>query len=82
MSEPEIKETPPPISGFRAKVIFNFGLFFVFFIFYVGAAVIQTPTFKDIAMISVGGMPLGLLLSLAIFPLSWVLMIIWFKKAR
>ena len=82
MSEPEIKETPPPISGFRAKVIFNFGLFFVFFAFYVGAALIQTPQFKDIAMIPVVGMPLGLLLSLAVFPVSWLLMIVWFRKGK
>lgn len=82
MSEPEIKEAPPPLSGMRSKVIFNFGLFFVFFVFYVGAAVIQTPTFKDIAMIPVGGMPLGLLLSLAVFPVSWLLMIIWFRKGK
>lgn len=82
MSEPEIQETPPPLSNMRNKVIFNFGLFFVFFIFYIGAALIQTPGFEAIAMAPVAGMPLGLLLSLAIFPLSWALMFIWFKKAR
>lgn len=82
MSEPEVNETPPPISGFRGKVIFNFGLFFFFFVFYIGAALIQTPGFETIAMKSIGGMPLGLLLSLAIFPLSWVLMVIWFRKGR
>lgn len=29
---------------------------------------------------AVGSMPLGLLVSLLVFPLSWVLMAIWFKK--
>lgn len=82
MSEPEINETPPPLLNMRGKVIFNFGLFFVFFVFYVGAALVQTPEFKHIAMIPVAGMPLGLLLSLAVFPVSWLLMIVWFKKAK
>ena len=82
MSEPEVHAAPPPLTDMRRKVIFNFGLFVVFFVFYVGAAVLQTPEFKNIAMIPVAGMPLGLLLSLAIFPVSWALMIIWFRKAK
>jgi hypothetical protein len=28
------------------------------------------------------GMPFGLLISLAIFPISWIIIIIWFWKAK
>lgn len=66
----------------RRKVIVNFGLFTVFFLFYMGAAIIQTPLCKDIAVQQVMGMPFGLLISLAIFPVSWIIIIIWFWKAR
>ena len=66
----------------RRKVLVNFGLFFVFFIFYLLAALIQTPTFKDVATLPVLGLPLGLLLSLLVFPVSWVIMIIWFWRAK
>lgn len=82
MHEPEITTKPPALSNKRQKVILNFGLFAVFFIFYVVAAAVQTPEFKAIASVPTFGMPLGLLLSLAVFPLSWILMIIWFRKAR
>jgi hypothetical protein len=66
----------------RRKVLVNFGLFALFFFFYLGAAVVQTPSCKDIAARQVFGMPFGLLLSLMIFPVSWLLIVIWFKKAR
>jgi uncharacterized membrane protein (DUF485 family) len=66
----------------RRKVVVNFGLFFLFFAFYLGAAVIQTPSFKDIAAMPALGMPLGMLLSLLIFPVSWVIMIIWFWRSK
>jgi ABC-type multidrug transport system permease subunit len=73
---------PPTLSGFRGKVLFNFGLFTIFFVFYLGAAVIQTPSFKDIAALPAMGMPLGLLLSLLIFPVSWAIMVYWFWRAK
>jgi uncharacterized membrane protein (DUF485 family) len=66
----------------RRKVWVNFGLFAVFFFFYLGAAVVQTPSCKALATMPVLGMPLGLLLSLAIFPVSWILVVVWFWKAR
>jgi len=66
----------------RRKVLVNFGLFAVFFLFYLGAAVIQTPACRSVAELPVLGMPLGLLVSLAVFPVSWIIMIIWFFKAR
>jgi hypothetical protein len=76
---PSIQNPPPSIRG---KVLLNFGLFFIFFFFYLFAAVLQTPTFKDLAELPVFGMPLGFLLSLMIFPLSWVIMIIWFWRSK
>lgn len=78
-------ETPvnPDIGNrFKQRFIFNFGLFTVFFIFYLGAAVIQTPAFKHIASVPFLGMPLGLFLSVAIFPVSWLLIIIFFAKGK
>jgi hypothetical protein len=66
----------------RRKVFINFGLFFVFFVFYLSAAVIQTPTFKAVATQPMLGMPLGLLLSLLVFPLSWLIMGLWFWRSK
>jgi hypothetical protein len=82
MSEPEQPNNPPPLTTMRRKVLVNFGLFSVFFLFYLGAALIQTPSCREVATIDTIGMPLGLLLSLAIFPVSWVIIAIWFSKAR
>ena len=72
----------PPDSALRKKALFNFSLFFIFFIFYLISACIQTPTFKEIAYIPVLGLPLGVLLSLLVFPVSWVIMIIWFWRSK
>lgn len=77
MSDPA---TPPP--NIARKALVSFGIFFVFFAFYVGAAVLQTPAGAALAMTPVLGMPLGLAMSLAIFPVSWLLIAIWFRKAR
>lgn len=79
--------TAPGASGpapatIKQKAILNFGLFFIFLAFYLGAAVIQTPALKSVATIPVFGMPFGLLMSLLIFPVSWIIIFIWFKKAR
>lgn len=82
MSDTENTSSHPPLTGMRRKVLVNFGLFALFFLFYLGAAVIQTPSFKDLATKEVFGMPFGLLVSLMIFPVSWLLIVIWFKKAR
>lgn len=71
-----------PAPSIRGKVLLNFGLFFIFFFFYLFAAVLQTPTFKNIAELPVFGMPLGFFLSLMIFPLSWIIMIIWFWRSK
>lgn len=59
-----------------------FGLFGVFFLFYVGAALFQSPANAEMAMTKVGGFPIGVLVSLAVFPVSWILIAIWFKKGR
>jgi hypothetical protein len=82
MNDPDITSSHSPLTGMRRKVLVNFGLFALFFFFYLGAAAIQTPSFKDLASKEVLGMPFGLLASLMVFPVSWILIVIWFKKAR
>lgn len=81
MNQPDPANAPNPVS-MTEKVFVSFGIFGVFFVFYVGAALLQTPAGKDMAMIPFCGMPLGLAMSLAIFPVSWLLIIVWFWKAR
>jgi len=66
----------------RSSGKLSFIIFAFFFVFYIGAAVLQTPALKSWASIPCLGMPLGLFLSLAIFPVSWALIIIYFIKAR
>lgn len=77
-----MSSVPKPAPSIRGKVLLNFGLFFLFFFFYLFAAVLQTPTFKDWAVIPTFGMPLGMLLSLLIFPVSWLIMIVWFWRSK
>lgn len=74
--------SPPSSDIMRRKVLLNFGLFFVFFVFYLVAAIIQTPTFKGIAELPVLGISLGLLLSLLVFPVSWLIMAFWFWRSK
>jgi hypothetical protein len=78
-SQPAGKKAPVTIGK---KAVLNFGLFFIFLAFYLGAALIQTPLLKDIAVMRVAGMPLGLAMSLLIFPVSWIIILVWFMKAR
>jgi uncharacterized membrane protein (DUF485 family) len=66
----------------RKKALLFFSLFAVFFVFYLGTAIIQTPECRHIAAIPFLGMPLGLFLSLAIFPVSWILIAIFFVKGK
>lgn len=83
MSNPVTPDAPAsPPANMRRKVLVDFGLFGIFFLFYMGAAIVQTPLGKGVATQMVMGMPFGLLLSLAIFPVSWLIIIIWFWKAR
>jgi len=82
MSQPDQKMTPAAAVDIRSKVLMNFGLFGLFFVFYVGAALLQTPLLKDLAVLPIMGMPIGLLMSLAIFPASWIILTIWFRRAR
>jgi uncharacterized membrane protein (DUF485 family) len=79
--------TPPPAAPdaaamIRRKAALYFSLFAIFFVFYVGTAVIQTPELRELAAIPFLGMPLGLLLSLAIFPVSWALIAVFFVKGK
>lgn len=66
----------------RRKARLYFTLFAVFFVFYVGTAVLQTPECRETASIQVLGAPLGLLLSLAVFPVSWIIIAIFFAKGK
>lgn len=70
------------VTAMRRKVLVNFGLFLLFFVFYLVAAVVQTPSFKEVAALPALGMPLGMLLSLLIFPVSWVIMVVWFWRSK
>ena len=47
-----------------------------------GTAILQTPECRSVASIDVMGTPLGLLLSLAIFPVSWIIIAIFFAKGK
>ena len=69
-------------NAIRRKVLINFGLFLLFFLFYLIAAVVQTPSFKHIAAQPAMGMPLGMLLSLLVFPVSWLIMGVWFWRSK
>ncbi len=73
---------PAPGSRYRERLRLGFGLFFLFFVFYMGTAILNTPTFTDVAAIPVMSMPLGMFLSLAVFPVSWVLIVIYFIRWR
>ena len=81
-------ENPPApgdvhdLGHMRSSGTLSFIVFAIFFVFYIGAAVLQTPAFKSWASIPCLGMPLGLFLSLAIFPVSWALIIVYFVKSR
>lgn len=68
--------------NYRRRVVLCTCLFVVFFIFYIASAVIQTPAFGAIAGIPVMGMPLGLLMSLLIFPVSWAIIVVFFVTWR
>ena len=83
MSDPASPVAPAPLQvNMRRKAMLDFGLFGIFFLFYMGAALVQTPLGKNVATLPVLGMPFGLLMSLAIFPISWIIIIIWFWKAK
>ena len=83
MSHPVSPDAQTALQGnLWRKAVLDFGLFGIFFLFYMGAALVQTPLGEKIAVLPVWGMPLGLLLSLAIFPVSWLIIVIWFWKAR
>jgi len=86
MSSPEQEKSSPPPGGatspYRRKAVLSFSVFGVFFVFYMGTAILQTPTFSTLAAVPWFGMPLGLLLSLLIFPVSWALIAIYFRLGR
>lgn len=67
---------------YRKRMFLSFSIFLIFFIFYMGTAILQTPQFKEIAAIQTLGMPLGLLLSFCVFPVSWILIVVYFRLGR
>jgi uncharacterized membrane protein (DUF485 family) len=73
---------PADATAIRRKARLYFTLFAIFFVFYVGTAILQTPECRAAASIDVMGTPLGLLLSLAIFPVSWIIIAIFFAKGK
>ena len=76
------KPGPEADASYRQRKLIGFGIFAIFFLYYLGSAVVQTPSCKALAETPVAGMPLGLLLSLAIFPVSWALIGLFFWKMR
>lgn len=68
--------------NYRRRVVLCTSLFVVFFVFYIASAVIQTPAFAAVAGVPVMGMPLGLLMSLLIFPVSWAIIVVFFVSWR
>lgn len=82
MNQAPQESDTPTLGHMRSRGVLSFVIFGLFFVFYIGAAVLQTPALKAIASLYCLGMPLGLLLSLAIFPVSWILIIIYFLKSR
>jgi hypothetical protein len=83
MSQPVSPDAEAALQvNLRRKALLDFGLFALFFVFYMGAALVQTPLGEKVATRPVLGMPFGLLMSLAIFPVSWIIIIIWFRKAK
>lgn len=79
LTEAEIQEAN---HNYRRRRVLCLSLFTVFFLFYIAAAVIQTPACSAIAGLTVLGMPLGLLMSLLIFPVSWAVIVVFFVSWR
>jgi hypothetical protein len=79
LTSAELKEAG---QNYRRRLVLCSSLFIVFFLFYIASAVIQTPAFGAIAGISVLGLPLGLLMSLLIFPVSWAIIVVFFVSWR
>lgn len=83
MSKNNSKPTQgPPGTSMKKNAVVSFSVFLVFFVYYMGTAILQTPNFKHIASIPLFGIPSGLFLSLLIFPVSWLLIIIYFRIGR
>lgn len=80
--EQSVTNGKDPTVLYKSRMIFSFTLFFIFFIFYIGVAILNTPVFKETAAIPCMGMPLGMFLSLSIFPASWFLIVIYFYFGR
>lgn len=74
-----MKDTPSNThQNYRYRLVIGFTLFFLFFVYYMGVAILNTPEFRETAAILVAGIPLGMLLTLLVFPVSWLLVTIYF----
>ncbi|MEW5822256.1 MAG: hypothetical protein AB1782_18830 [Cyanobacteriota bacterium] len=80
MDETKLENEPIKFDekSFNYKRKLGFGIFGVFFTYYIACAIIQAPEFQSISSIPLFGMPLGFVLSMGIFPISWILLIIFF----
>ena len=68
--------------NYHRRMKLGFFLFFVFFFFYIWVAVINTVPYREFASIPFMGMPLGMFLSLAVFPVSWLILVVYFLLWR
>ncbi len=85
VDEANVVASPPNAEAeenYRRRMKLGFFLFTVFFAFYMWVAVINTVPYREFASIPVMGMPLGMLMSLAVFPVSWAILIIYFLVWR
>lgn len=67
-----------PVPNLSRQAFISFGLFAIFFIFYMATAIIQTPGFKETAAIQFMGAPLGFVLSIAVFPVASAILVFYF----
>ncbi|HNV70635.1 MAG TPA: hypothetical protein PKO06_13115 [Candidatus Ozemobacteraceae bacterium] len=68
--------------NYRRRMKVGFVLFAVFFAFYMWVAIINTPPYREFAAMPCMGMPLGMFLSLAVFPVSWLILVVYFLVWR
>lgn len=68
--------------SFKYKRNLGFGIFGIFFTYYITSAIIQAPEFQSISSIPLFDMPLGFVLSMGVFPISWILLTIFFTCWR
>jgi len=81
-SQRPVVRDPEMEAHLRKHFRVSFGLFLIFFVYYMGAAVIQTQALQTVASKLYFGMPLGLFLSIGVFPVSGALIAVYFYLWR